>query len=34
VPKLKFVFDESVGRGQHLTQLIEEAVSRTADEPE
>ncbi|EGV50502.1 30S ribosome-binding factor RbfA [endosymbiont of Riftia pachyptila] len=34
VPKLKFVFDESVERGQHLTQLIEEAASRTADEPE
>jgi ribosome-binding factor A len=26
-PKLRFYFDSSVGRGQHLSQLIDDAVS-------
>ncbi|CAH0992242.1 30S ribosome-binding factor [Sinobacterium norvegicum] len=30
VPRLHFVFDASVGRGQHLSALIEEAIASDA----
>ena len=27
-PKLKFIYDDSISRGQHLSSLIDEAVAR------
>ena len=34
VPQLKFVHDESIARGEHLSHLIDEAVGVGRDEPE
>jgi ribosome-binding factor A len=32
VPELHFVHDESIAQGEHLSQLIEDAVASAADE--
>jgi ribosome-binding factor A len=34
VPKLRFVHDESIARGEHLSHLIEEAVGVNREESE
>jgi len=34
VPQLHFVHDESIARGQHLSQLIDDAVASASDEQE
>jgi ribosome-binding factor A len=34
VPQLHFVHDESISRGEHLSDLIEEAVASEHSEPE
>jgi len=34
VPQLRFIHDESIARGEHLSHLIEAAVATDAAEPE
>jgi len=33
VPQLRFVYDESVERGRHLTELIEQAIASDSHNP-